>query len=399
MTTLFTNMTLLTPGEELAEAAVMVSGETIAYAGPAALAPETEGERIDLGGRFLAPGLIDVHVHGGNGMTFGAGEDLGEKLDLYSHWAAARGVSGFLCSVSLPDHARYLQVCRAYADIFDAGVGGAEALGLHLEGPYLNVAKKGTFPEPWLRMPSTKEMGELLEASRGWMKQISIAPELPGAEEIAAMCNAAGVAVALGHSNASYEIATEALSGHWGNVTHTYNAQSGLHHREPGVVGAVLHSKDCFAELIADGVHVHPAAMRLLVERLGTDRVILITDATLGAGLPDGEHDLLDIHIIVKDGIARIPAGNLAGSTIDLNRCVGNACRLLGVPMAEAVRMASTNPARMIGVDGRLGRVHAGMDASLVALDEEANVALTMVRGKVVYQTEMRSQRRRSPQR
>ena len=386
MTTIFTDAVLLTPEKRVEDATLIASAGGINYAGPAAGAPEVDGRRIDLRGRYLAPGFIDVHVHGGNGITFGSGDQLGEELEAYSHWVAARGVTGFLTSVAMPDHAGFLHACREYADLFDAGVGGAEPLGIHLEGPFLSLEKRATFPADWLRKPSVQEMEEMLEAARGWIKQISLSPELPGAEDVAALCQEAGVVVALGHSNATYEIAAAALAGRWTNVTHTYNAMSGLHHREPGVVGAVLHSKAGFAELIADGVHVHPAAMRLLLERLGSDRVVLITDATLGAGLPDGEHNLEGIHIIVKEGVARIPAGNLAGSTIDMNRCVGNACRLLGVSMADAVRMASTNPARMLGADQRLGRLRAGMDASLVVLEEGASVALTMVAGKIVYE-------------
>ncbi len=385
MTITFTHATLLTPLEEIRNGVLIVEGETIAYAGPADGAPTSRGKQINLDGRYLSPGLIDVHVHGGNGITFGAGDQLGEALEMYSRWVAVRGVTGFLCSIAAPDHASYMHLCRAYANLFEHGVSGAEPLGLHLEGPYLNVEKKATFPPDSLRPPSTTEMAEMLHASRGWIKQISMAPELPGAEDVAAMCTAAGVVVALGHTNATYETAASAMQGHWTHSTHTYNAQSGLHHRRPGVVGAILNSETITAELIADGVHVHPASMRLLLERLGTDRLILITDATMAAGLPDGVHDMLGIRIRVTDGVARIDAGNLAGSTIDLNRCVRNVHYMLGVPMVDAVKMASLNPARMLVVVDRLGSLEAGMDASLVVLDAEAEVALTLVRGRVVY--------------
>jgi N-acetylglucosamine-6-phosphate deacetylase len=383
----FTHATLLMPQEEIQDGILIVDGEKIVYAGVADGAPSIQGKQIDLQSRYLAPGLIDVHVHGGNGIAFGAGDQLGEALETYSYWVAARGVTGFVCSIAGPDHSSYMHLCGAYASLFEHGVRGAEPLGLHLEGPYLNVEKKATFPSDWLRPPSTTEMAELLQAGRGWIKQISIAPELPGAEEVAAMCTAAGVVVALGHTNATYEIAGSALQGHWTHSTHTYNAQSGLHHRRPGVVGAILNSEGTTAELIADGVHVHPAAMRLLLQQLGTDRVILITDATMAAGLPDGVHDMLGIRIKVTDGVARIEAGNLAGSTVDLNRCVRNVHHMLGVPMADAVKMASLNAARMLAVDDRLGKLEAGMDASLVVLDSDAEALLTLVRGRVVYDT------------
>jgi N-acetylglucosamine-6-phosphate deacetylase len=385
MTMIFTHATLLTPQEEIRDGVLIVEGKTIAYAGPADGAPKIEEKQVNLDGRYLAPGLIDVHVHGGKGIAFGVGDQLGEELEMYSRWVATRGVTGFLCSIAAPDHASYVRLCRVYANLFEQGVSGAEPLGLHLEGPYLNVEKKATFPPDWLRPPSTTEMAEMLHASRGWVRQISIAPELPGAEDVAAMCKAAGVVVALGHTNATYETAALSMQGNWTHSTHTYNAQSGLHHRRPGVVGAILNSEGITAELIADGVHVHPGAMRLLLERLGTDRVILITDATLAAGLPDGVYDMLDIRIMVTEGVARIEAGNLAGSRIDLNHCVHNAHHTLGVAMVDAVKMASLNPARMLALEDRLGRLETGLDANLVVLDADAEVALTIVRGRVVY--------------
>jgi len=381
------NARLLTPDEEIVDGAVVIEDRNILYAGHVDGAPGEKGSVHDVQERCITPGFIDIHVHGAEGSSFIAFEADADVLESYSCYAAARGVTGFLTSVAFADHAGYMRACKAYPSLFEKGVSGAEPLGIHLEGPFLSLEKKATFPAHWLRKPSTDEMAEMLEAADGWIKQMTLAPELPGAEEVARQCVEAGVVVALGHSNASYETAAKALAGRWTNITHMYNAMSGLHHREPGVVGAVLHSHDCYAELIPDGVHVHPAAMRLMVERLGTDRVILITDATMVAGLPEGEHDVGDVHIIVRDGVARIPAGNLAGSTIEMNRCVANACSLLGASMQEAVRMASTNPARMLGLDQRLGRLEEGMDASLVVLEENADVALTMVNGAIVYDT------------
>ena len=386
MPTSFVNARLLTPDREIPDGVLVVEDQQIVYAGAADGAPAALGATFDLNKRTVSPGLIDIHVHGAEGNSFIAFDADDEVLEKYSRYAASRGVTGFLTSVAFADHAGYMRACRAYPPLFERGVSGAEPLGLHLEGPFLSLEKRATFPAHWLRTPSTQEMAEMLEAGDGWIRQMTMAPELPGAEEVARQCVEAGVVVALGHSNASYECAAKALAGRWSNVTHMYNAMSGLHHREPGVVGAVLHSTDGYVELIPDGIHAHPAAMQLVLERLGTDRVILISDATM-AGLPDGEHDFGDLHIIVTDGVARIPAGNLAGSTIDMNRCVANACSLLGTSMQDAVRMASTNPARLLGLDDRLGRLETGMDASIVVLDADAGVALTMVRGEIVYDT------------
>jgi N-acetylglucosamine-6-phosphate deacetylase len=256
---------------------------------------------------------------------------------------------------------------------------------LHLEGPFLNKQRKGAFNPNWLRMPSLNEAEAFVKAGKGWIRQMTLAPELPGALEIAAYFRAAGILVSLGHTDTDYETASAALKGNFTHVTHTFNAQSGFHHRKPGVFGAILTSNEITAELIADTVHAHPGAMKILVRCLGTDRIVLITDAMPGAGLPDGVYNLVGLEVTVKDGHANLADGTIAGSTVLLNQCVRNVNQLVGVPFHEAVKMASLNPARAMGLSNRLGSIAVGKEANLVVLDRDANVNMTMVKGHIVY--------------
>ncbi len=383
------NAHLVTPTEEIENGAVIISeAGKIAYVGAMAERPAIDGDTIDLQGRILAPGLIDIHVHGGKGITFGNLDHLAEEIRFYSEWVTRSGVTGFLCSVAAPDLSTLLRVVEAYAKVFERGLPGAEGLGLHLEGPYLNPERKGAFNPAWLHAPTPQEAEILLQAGRGWIRQVTLAPELPGALETAACFREAGVVVALGHSNADFQTAFQALQGDFSHVTHTYNAQRGFQHREPGVVGAVLTSDQATAELIADLVHVHPGAMRLLVRCLGRDRVVLVTDAMAAAGLADGEYELVGNPVSVKNGIATLADGTIAGSTALLNECVRNMYLESGVPLREAIQMASLNPARAMGFNDRLGSLQVGKDASLVVVDDHLQVYLTVVKGKIVYQSE-----------
>jgi N-acetylglucosamine-6-phosphate deacetylase len=381
---------IFTPTEVIERGTVVVSDEgRIVYAGPMEDAPRVDGLRMDVRGRIVVPGFIDVHQHGGHGVTFYVTHDkvgdIAKDLAAYSEWVASTGVTGFLCSVSAPSAEELVDWVSTFVHAFEVGVPGAEALGLHLEGPFLSLEKKGAFDPTWLRKPSLEELEAVLEAGQGWIRQMSLAPEIPGASEVAARLRQAGVVVSMGHTNADYATTSAALRGDFTHVTHTFNAQRGFHHREPGVVGAVMTSDEVTAELIADTVHVHPGAMKVLIRCLGTDRVVLITDAMAGAGLPDGEYVLGGRRRIVKDGKSVLPDGTLAGSTATLNQCLCNVNQQVGVPLLEAVKMASLNPARAMGFADRLGSIAVGKDASLAVIDEEVNVYLTMVRGKIVY--------------
>ncbi len=376
---------ILTPLEEVKDGVVIINEEgRITYCGKRGSAPQAEGKRINLKGRIIAPGFIDIHVHGGYGVTFGMG-NLAEDLQKYSQWVVSGGVTGYLLSITGPDADSIYQLISAYADILEKGVRGATPLGLHLEGPFLNPEKKGAFNPTWLRHPDANEARKYLELGRGWIKQITIAPELPGASEVAAIMRQGGVTVALGHSNTDFETASRALQGDFTHITHSFNAQSGFSHRAPGVFGAVLASDQPTGELISDGVHVHPGAMKILLRCLGKERIAVISDAIPGAGLPDGEYHLIGQHVTVKAGKATLDDGTIAGSTVQMNECVRNMNQMVGASLPDAVRMASLNPARVIKEDKNLGSLQAGKWANLVVIDDQMNIQLCMVKGSVVF--------------
>ncbi|HTX79271.1 MAG TPA: N-acetylglucosamine-6-phosphate deacetylase [Longilinea sp.] len=386
MSTLFYDATVFTPHAVLERCAVVVTDDgTIAFVGKVEDAPKVDGQHFNLRGRILAPGFIDVHVHGGNGISFGEGE-LEKELKAYCEWDATNGVTGVLLSVTGPNAAEITRITAEYAKIFEKGnIPGTEPLGIHLEGPFLSVQKKGAFNPAWLHEPSVEEAQGYLDAGKGWVRQMTVAPELPHAAEVAHLLCKNGVVAALGHTNTDYETASTALKGDFIHVTHTFNAQSSFDHRAPAVFGAVMSSDDVTAELIADGVHVHPAAMKVLIRALGTERVVLITDAMTGAGLKEGTYMLAGNEVTVKDGHATLANGTLAGSIATLNQCVRNVHKLVGYPLVDAVKMASLNPARAMGFADRLGAVQPGKDASLIVIDEDVNVYMTVVKGKIVY--------------
>jgi len=381
------NARIFTPTEVIERGTVVISDDGwIAYVGPMEERPRACGPRYDMPGLIVAPGLVDIHVHGGNGITFGEGDTLSEDLNAYSQWVAAYGVTGFLCSVAARDEGSLLRVVAEYAKLLDAGgMPGAVPLGLHLEGPYLSKEKPGAFNPMWLRDSSPEEATALLEAGGGWIRQMTLAPELPHAREVAALLRQADVVAALGHTNTDYDTASAALQSDFTHVTHTCNAMRSFHHRKPGALGAILASDAVTAELIADTIHVHPGAMKVLVRCLGSDRVVLITDAMAGAGLGDGQYDLVGRTVTVKDSRATLPDGTIAGSTATLDDCVRNMHQRVGVPLVEAVKMASLNPARAMGLAASVGSIIVGQEANLVIIDENVNVQATLVKGRVVY--------------
>lgn len=383
----FFSGTIITPTEVIDKGTVLVSEEgNLAYVGGPENAPPFQGQAFDLQGRFLVPGFIDIHVHGGYGVNFNHPRDLAKNIKKYAKWAASKGVTGFLCTLAAPTHADLINLIDAYRPVLEAETTGAELLGLHLEGPYLNKhEKKGAFEPSWLREPSIEEVKAYIDTGGPWLRQMTIDPALPNASKVASLLRAAGVVAALGHTNMDYEMAVQALRTDFSHVTHTFNAQSGFSHRAPGVFGAVLTSDHVTTELIADNIHVHPGAMKVLVRCVGTERIVLISDAIAGTGFGNGSYELAGITVTVQGDRATLENGTLAGSVITLDKCVKNMIRDVGVPFHRAVQMASLNPARAMGFGDRLGSISFGKSANLLVIDKEVNVLLSMVKGKVVY--------------
>lgn len=376
---------IVTPTEVIEHGAVVISDGKIVYVGDIENAPHGCDLRLDMRGKFLTPGLIDIHVHGGNGVSFEDTSNIKKDIQVYSDWVVSTGVTNYLCSIAAKDAPSLVEKIEQYVKVFENGVSGAQPIGLHLEGPNLNVKRKGAFNPAWLRLPDLEEAKSCIKAGKGWIRQMTLAPELPGAQEVAALFRSAGIVIAMGHTDADYDLARAALKGNFTHVTHTYNAQTGFHHRKPGVFGAILASDEVTTELIADTVHAHPGAMKILVRCVGSDRVVLITDAMPGAGLPDGVYNLVGLEVTVKDGHANLPDGTIAGSTALLNQCVHNVNQLVGVSFSDAIKMASLNPARVMGLSDHLGNIAVGKEANLVVMDHDANVYMTIVKGQIVF--------------
>ena len=377
---------LITPLESIQGAVIAWDDKgRITYAGTGVNAPDINSEVMDLGSMTAIPGLIDIHVHGGWGVEFGSG-DLDAGLQSYSAKVVTSGVTGFLLTISGPSHGAIVEMIASYVPLLNSTFPGAAPLGFHLEGPFLNPEKHGAFNPDWLHNPSVEEVRDYIEAAQGWLRQVSLAPELENAFETAAYLRERSICASLAHTSAKYETAAKALAGDFTHVTHTFNAQSPFHHREPGAVGAILASDNTSAELIADIVHVHPGAMKVLVRCLGSERVVLITDAMPGAGLADGEYTLIGQDVTVEEGKAYLKDGTIAGSVATLDACVRNMVKNVGVPPLEAVRMASYNPARVIGVEDTAGKIEVGRPADITLVDDDLRVKAVYRRGKLRFQ-------------
>jgi N-acetylglucosamine-6-phosphate deacetylase len=376
------NARVLTPDEEIPRATVILEEGRIAAVGEG-LPPPTGAQIIDLGGLTLASGFIDIHVHGGGGFSL-MSEDR-EEVRSYARWVVSKGVTAFLITLAAarrPQMERWLAVAGS---IGESVSGGAWPLGVHLEGPFVNPKRKAALPAEGLRPPDVGELLAHVRAAQGRLKLVTLAPELAGARELIAAARDQGVVVSIGHSDATYEEALEAISLGVTQATHCFNAMRPFHHRDPGCLGAIFASPQVAAELIADGVHVHPGAMALLLRAEGPQRTILVTDGVAPAGLGPGAYSLADRQIEVTSGVSTLADGTIAGSVSTMDQMVRNLVRLGLASLQEALRMASLNPAAAVGLAGGKGRIAPGFDADLVALDEGLEVAMTFVGGKLAF--------------
>jgi len=410
------NGTIYTPLETIPDGVVLVEGATIHAIGARASTPiPRDAEIIDARGQAIVPGLIDLHTYGCLGTSMTAPERIADELPAFARNVARFGVTRFLISPTMGDRQFIANMLIAIGNTIPITRGGAIPLGIHLEGPWLDPEQRGAFPVEVLHAPTMDEAGEYLNATlrnmrisqfsaivgvtkiatpvaqlrvkQKFLRMVTLAPNLPNALEVARFFQNNGVRVSLGHSNTTYEIARDAInSGAYSLVTHIYNAMSGLHHRNPGVLGAVLSSDEITAMLICDGIHAHPAAVKIFFRALGTDRVILVTDSIPGGGMTEGTFTMLNQSARIVDGVARLENGTIAGSILTLNRAVMNAREFGALSLNDALKMATTNPARALGL-GNIGRLETGADADIVVMGDSGNVALTMVAGEIVYRT------------
>lgn len=340
-------------------------------------------EVIDLSRYKVFPGLIELHIHGAKGHdTMDANF---HALDEMSQHLAMNGVTAFLAATVTSNYEDTVAAVKNVAHCTERGLAGAALLGSYLEGPYIAPEFKGAHPEVHIRSLELTEIKELIEASRNTIRVAVLAPEKPGAEEVITYLKSKGIRIAIGHSDASYSQTMHAIAKGASIAVHTFNGMRALHHREPGILGAVLTNNQIMAEVIADGVHVAQPVIEILCRCKSWENIILVSDSIRAGGLADGEYFLGEMKVLVKDGVARIENGSLAGSTLRLLDAVRFMFEKIKIPLLAAVHMASLNPAVSLGIDDVTGSIQQGKRADLVAIDENFNVVFSMVKGRIVY--------------
>ena len=357
----------------------------IAEVGPHRTSAPRSGD-IDASGLVVLPGFVDMHVHGGGGADFMHGTVGAARQAARTH--ARFGTTGLLATTLTASREDTDRAITALREVMEAGPGEGEArvLGIHLEGPYICAARRGAQPLAFVRPPDADELAHWIALSGQAIRQITLAPELPGAEAVTRLARAGGVIVSIGHTDAKAADVLAAIE--WGatQATHTFNAMRGLHHREPGTVGAALTQPEIVCEIIADGVHLDPLIVRLIVAAKGASGAVLITDAIEGAAMPDGEYTLGGQAVFVKDGTAAFADGTLAGSVLTMNRAFANVRRFAGVSLPDAALLSSGNAARQLGLSHRFGGIAPGKSGDIVILHPQTGeVAWTLIGGRVAW--------------
>jgi N-acetylglucosamine-6-phosphate deacetylase len=386
LTVLLHSARALTPTTEIRDAGIVISDGVIENIGPReGMTLPAGAEEILAEDKTAVPGFVDVHIHGAGGHDVMEGN--AEALGDVARTVAAHGTTSFVATTvtASPEDtirgvegiAHYIAAQHAMEDA------RAEVLGIHFEGPFISPVRRGVHPPEWLTLPSADLLNQFLQAAAGHALILTLAPELLGAMPCIDAARKAGMVVAMGHTDATYEQARAAIAHGAHHAVHVYNAMRPFSHRDSGVIGAVLTSPEVSAELIADGVHVDDTAMRMLVQAKGAGGVILISDGISATGKPDGKYMLGGLEVTVTGGVCRNAEGKLAGSTLTLDRALRNIVRL-GVPLADAVRMLTTNPATLLGIEFKKGALRAGADADVVLLDESLQVAGVWTRGVAV---------------
>ncbi|MBE3091704.1 MAG: N-acetylglucosamine-6-phosphate deacetylase [Candidatus Atribacteria bacterium] len=340
-------------------------------------------EKIEAKDKFVVPGYIDIHVHGGGGSDVMDGEYEAIKQVATTH--SRFGTTAFLPTTMTMAKDKIIKSLKSIHEARLKGTGTAEILGIHLEGPYINPEKKGAQKEEDIKKVSVEEFLEFNQASGNLIRLVTIAPEMPGAIDFIRWLHQQGIIVSVGHSNATYKQVQEGIQAGLSHVTHIFNAMRGLHHREPGVVGAALSSPKLIVEMIADGVHLHPMVLKMLTQIKESEKLVLITDAMRATGFKEGTYDLGGQEVIVTQGQAKLKNGTLAGSVLTMDKAVKNLVTKVGISLLNAVQMASYNPAKCLGIDDRKGSLEINKDADIVILNKNLETELTMVAGKVVY--------------
>jgi N-acetylglucosamine-6-phosphate deacetylase len=384
MRSLLTASALVLPESVINDAWLLIEDGTVHSFGTRGDGLPHHDEHHELPGALLAPALLDIHVHGA--ANHDVMEGTAEGVSHVSRFLAGRGVGAFLPTTVTAPVDDTLRALEGLATLIEkpGSIEGATPLGVHLEGPFLSHAKRGVHPPALLQPPSIELFDRFWQASRGTIRLMTVAPELPNALDLIQHATALGVKISLGHSDATAAETHAGVVAGGVSATHTYNAMRGLDHREPGMLGAVLDDDSLYAEIIADGIHVQPIAVRVYWHSKGASRAILITDGMSATGMPNGRYQLGTFDVDVTDGRATAAGspGVLAGSVLTLDRAVHNFAAFTGAPLATVTRLAATNPAALAGFAESHGAIVAGRRADIIAFSPEGQLVATCIAGR-----------------
>lgn len=392
--------TVVTPEQTIADGVVVLFRGKIAYVGASGSVPDTltgpggsetfstaSLPTIDASDGVVVPGYVDIHIHGGGGAdTMNA---TVEAIETIAKAHVVHGTTGFLPTTMTAPHENVVAAAKAVKKAMVASTksdwAGARVLGMHVEGPYIHPKMIGAQNPNFVRHADIGELDEILSILADGFRLITLAPELPGAIEAIEWLVSRGITVSMGHTAATHEQALAGIAHGVSHATHSFNAMTGLHHREPGVVGTLLTEGSVRGELIADGIHVHPTVMKVLAQSKGATGLCLITDAMEAMGMPDGQYDLGGLTVILRDGECRLESGSLAGSVLTMDQAVARMVHEVGIDLVSAVRMASLTPTEAVGLDAERGSLTVGKVADVVILDSSLRCVKTLVEGRIVH--------------
>lgn len=384
MTTIIINATVLTPDNILKNATITIQDALIVEVTQNQTILDADATVIDANEMYVAPGFIDIHFHGALGKDVMDADP--QSLRVMAQFCLEHGVTSFYpttWSATPNDIFAAIDTVKE----FQLLMSGAQILGIHIEGPYLDLEYRGAQLSSMIRTPDRQEYQRWFNS--GVVKLVTCAPEIPGGFDFIRDAVANDIRISIGHTHAKYEDVVKAAELGATQATHLFNGMPSLHHREPGAVGGVLTDKRIIPQLICDGVHLHPAVIDLVVNTKTPSRVILITDSIRGTGLPDGAYDNKGQKFVVVDGVARTPEGGLSGSTLTLDKAVRNTMKFTHRPITEILPMATSIPAAAMGLEGRKGVIQAGADADLVFLNSDFLVERAFVQGKCLYKSSL----------
>jgi N-acetylglucosamine-6-phosphate deacetylase len=380
----FRNCHVVTPFEEMEAGDILIADGKIFDVRPTCSHASQSGLTIvDAGGRIAAPGFIDVHIQGAGGYDVLEGSAKG--LEVISRTCARFGVTGFLATTVFKRNKKNDHL-RIATENTGEDLGGAELLGSHIEGPFIAPVKKGMIHSDSLSEPSSGVLDEIYDITGGTLRMMTIAPELQGCLDIIGKLCEKNIIASFGHSAATYEQTVQGIEAGLTHVTHLFNAMNPIHHRDPGPLPAIFETDKVSAQVIFDGVHIHPGILRLANRIVGPERIILITDGMQAMGFPDGFYEYDGKKYESQGGVAQYLDGTLIGTTLGMSSLLERYLRFTGGSLCEAARCASLNPAKVLGVEKTRGSIEKGKDADIVILNPDFSVWKTIKGGKIVYE-------------